>query len=68
MQKKLKKLKEKLKEIRQNYSHYGSGVEVQNIERQIDNILVDEEIFWKQRSRGDWLREEGDRNTKFFAD
>lgn len=48
MQKKLKKLKEKLKEIRQNYGHYDSRVEVQNIERHIDNILVDEEIFWKQ--------------------
>ncbi|KAH9715856.1 putative reverse transcriptase/RNA-dependent DNA polymerase [Citrus sinensis] len=64
-QKRLKQLKERLKEIRQNYGHYDSGLEVKNIERQIDNILIDEEIFWKQRSRADWLRE-GDRNTKFF--
>ncbi|KAH9769616.1 reverse transcriptase domain-containing protein [Citrus sinensis] len=64
-QKRLKQLKERLKEIRQNYGHYDNGLEVKNIERQIDNILIDEEIFWKQRSRADWLREE-DRNTKFF--
>lgn len=29
-----------------------------------DNLFVDEEIYWKQRSRVDWLRE-CDKNTKF---
>lgn len=38
---------------------------MKSIERQIHFLLLDEEIFWKRKSRADWLKE-GDKNTKFF--
>lgn len=42
---KLEQLKEKLKEIRQGYSHYEDADEIKKTERHIDNILLDEEIY-----------------------
>ena len=41
------------------------GKKIKMLEKHIDNVLIDEEVYWKQRSRADWLLE-GDKNTKFF--
>lgn len=62
---KLEQLNSKLNELKNIYNHFDDGAEVRTIKNQIDNILLDEEIFWKQISRTDWLKE-GDKNTRFF--
>ena len=45
------------KEIKQNYKHYEGGEERKRIEQKLNNLLIDDEIYWKQRSRVDWIRE-----------
>ncbi|KAH9736072.1 hypothetical protein KPL71_017960 [Citrus sinensis] len=62
---KLEKLKVQLRELKQRRVQFVDGEEIRKVEKQIQNILMDEEIYWKQRSRADWLKE-GDKNTKFF--
>lgn len=64
-EKKVKELINELKSVKHNFEHYMSGEKIKRLEKQIDNMLLDEEVYWKQRSRADWLLE-GDRNTKFF--
>ena len=64
-EKKVKELINELKSIKHNFEHYMSGEKIKRLEKHIDNMLLDEEVYWKQRSRADWLLER-DRNTKFF--
>ena len=64
-EKELKQMTEQLKSLKHNFKHYDSGDEIKKLERRINNLLIDKEMYWKQRSRADWLKE-GDKNTKFF--
>ena len=52
-EKKLEQLQNKLKDIKIGYNHAVNGEEITKVENQIDNILLDKEVYWKQRSRAD---------------
>ncbi|KAK0576526.1 hypothetical protein LWI29_019063 [Acer saccharum] len=38
---------------------------IQSLEREVEGLIESDELYWKQRSRADWLSA-GDRNTKYF--
>lgn len=65
MQRKQGKLIKQLQSKKQDNPHLVNRDEIRRIESQINNMLMNEEIYWKQRSRTNWLRE-GNKNTKLF--
>lgn len=50
-EKKLNELINELKNIKKSYDHYENWDKIMMLEKQIDNILIDEGVYWKQRSR-----------------
>ena len=45
---------------------YGSNLaQINTLREEINELLHQEEVFWRQRSRAIWLPV-GDKNTKFF--
>jgi hypothetical protein len=58
------KLRKKLRKINMRNSVH-EHQRKKSIEMELDSLLEQEEIYWRQRSRISWLKE-GDRNTRFF--
>ena len=41
------------------------STEINSLRKEINELLDDEEIYWGQRAKANWLKE-GDKNTNFF--
>jgi hypothetical protein len=65
VRKRLIKEKNKKLEILQKNENGEDGPEVKKLQKEIDFLLEQEDIRWKQRAKQNWYRQ-GDRNTQFF--
>ncbi|KAH9741755.1 putative reverse transcriptase/RNA-dependent DNA polymerase [Citrus sinensis] len=64
-ERKLKTLMKELQKAKQSKRQYEEANGIKQIEKQIHNILLEEEIYWRHGARANWLQA-GDKNTKFF--
>ncbi|TXG58188.1 hypothetical protein EZV62_016017 [Acer yangbiense] len=63
-----RQFREKTREIEHLYNLCGSPgimILIRSLEREVEGLYDCEEIYWKQRSRAEWLKV-GDRNSKYF--
>ncbi|KAK0607926.1 hypothetical protein LWI29_022770 [Acer saccharum] len=63
-----KQIEEKSREIEYLYRkcrETGVMQKIKVLERSVESLIEKEEMYWRQRSRADWLSA-GDRNTRFF--
>ena len=63
--KKIQEKKERLGELLRDDTALQNGAEINKLRKEINLLLDDEEVWWQQRLRVQWLGE-GDRNTKYF--
>ena len=63
--KKIKEKKKVLSNLIVQDTEGQNGAKINQLRREINELLDWEEIWWAQRSRVQWLSE-GDRNTKYF--
>ena len=62
---KLKEMQDSLSVLTKEDTSGQNRAEINRIRKEINILLDDEELWWQQRSRVQWLGE-GDRNTKYF--
>lgn len=62
-----KEVQEKLNRLSklQDLNSGDQSVAMQQMQKEIDNLLKEDNVRWKQRAKQTWLKD-GDRNTKFF--
>ncbi|KAL9667898.1 hypothetical protein QQ045_002267 [Rhodiola kirilowii] len=65
MNKRIKELKESINQVRKEGRTEETAARESELMRELDEWLEREELWWRQRSRAEWLKQ-GDRNTSFF--
>lgn len=61
----IRKLREQIDVLSKGEITEQSKDEVAKLQAELEHVYMDEEIYWRQRSKNQWTQE-GDRNTRFF--
>ncbi|XP_012827280.1 PREDICTED: uncharacterized protein LOC105948608 [Erythranthe guttata] len=64
-QMRIAEIRKKLKVLKSGLISEENKAEVKELQAELENLYVDTDMYWRQRSKVQWVRE-GDRNTSFF--